>query len=91
MKIGPSVDVPSSRCPHCGARQNAAFGVGNDGKPAIGDVSLCIKCANWMVYGPNLELLEPGPQLLAEIETNKNCQLARRAAIAYSQEQAEKN
>ena len=91
MKIGPSFQVPLSRCIYCGAKLDAAFGAGNDGSPAAGDVSLCIKCAGWMIYGPNLELRRPNREEMAEIGKDRDCQRAYQAAVVVSREHTEKN
>lgn len=91
MKIGPSVPVPASRCPYCGVTHDHAFGAGNESTPSVDDISLCIKCGNFSVFGPDLVLAKPSPELLAEIVKDKNCQRAYLGIVSFNHERARNN
>ena len=91
MISGPSVDVPESRCPHCKAKLDAAFEVGGDDSPSQGNVSLCLHCGNWMVYGPDMKLTQPSSKLLARIKTDRKCQIAYHAVMKLRRQRAAKN
>jgi len=46
----PRDDVTPSTCPGCGARLDAASGVGHDERPKPGDWSICFRCARPLVF-----------------------------------------
>lgn len=57
--------VPKSACPYCGHNMDAASG-GKDG-PQEEDCSVCIRCGNWLVYGPGLILREMSAKEIEEL------------------------
>ena len=65
----PSERVPACACPHCGHELDAAFSTtGLRPRPKPGDVSVCIECAEVLIYGERLELLQPDPMDLLRLE-----------------------
>ena len=91
MILGDSIRIQESRCPHCGTKLDGAFGIGNNATPDPGSVSLCAVCVNWAVFDENLKMVKPDAKLLAEIEKDHVCQVARLAAIDVSRNRARKN
>lgn len=92
MIVGPDIHIPQSHCPYCRARLDRAFGAGNEEKKVEpGNVSLCIRCGGWSVYGPGLELIKAGSQLLAEIKRDRNCQIAYHATMKLIRKRARQN
>lgn len=54
-------------CPYCDYHIEVHTGLTTDQKPSPGDAALCIRCAEFAVFGNGLELEKPSPEALAEI------------------------
>lgn len=54
----PDVDhhLPPTLCPWCAHQLDAAFGIGSDNAPAIGDCTVCIKCGGVGLWGIGMVL-----------------------------------
>jgi 2-keto-4-pentenoate hydratase len=60
MKVGESVDIPTSRCINCGTEIEMTFVIGHEtSHPHPGDVSICAGCGHIMVFADGLTLREP--------------------------------
>lgn len=46
--------TPISPCPQCGKANDEAFNTINDAAPKPGDVTICIACGAWSVFGEGL-------------------------------------
>jgi hypothetical protein len=51
-----SIPQPEQKCPHCGYVFNRLTVVQGNGTPNAGDFSVCAKCAQLHVYGPDLRV-----------------------------------
>ncbi|HVQ49770.1 MAG TPA: hypothetical protein VMS92_06950 [Mycobacterium sp.] len=51
---------PSTSCPHCGYKMDAASPVEGTGVPSEGDFSVCINCAGLMVFTHDMTLRKFG-------------------------------
>jgi hypothetical protein len=70
-------------CPVCETKLDACTGVNHDDTPREGDVTLCIGCGSFLVFGPELQLR---PMTDAEVgdlddETRITLQRARRSIL----------
>jgi hypothetical protein len=61
-----TTDLPASVCPWCDHRLAAASHVSEPVRPSPGDLSVCISCAQLLVFDAQLKLRKP---LDGEIET----------------------
>lgn len=68
----------AQRCPHCGHRLNASSNAASDpAAPVEGDYTLCVRCHEVLVFGPELQLRVPklvelerlDPETLKDIAT----------------------
>lgn len=48
--------VGEDRCPACGHRLTHATGISTDSPPEPGDLSVCIRCAAVLIFGPDMVL-----------------------------------
>jgi hypothetical protein len=68
-----------TRCPGCGAEINAATNVTGTGRVSKGDVSLCLKCGEWLIYTNTYQLRLPSSDELATLRADPRCQKVRLA------------
>lgn len=54
-----SVRVPKSLCPYCDNKLDAAGSLDGEHTPQNGDISLCINCAQILMFDENLQLRKP--------------------------------
>jgi hypothetical protein len=72
--------VLETTCPHCGLNHNRITGM-EAPLPDPGDVTLCMQCGEWSVYGNEKSLEKPSDEMLAEIAENKTAQRVRAAWV----------
>lgn len=56
MKFGEDVRVPDQKCPTCTAPLTGASAVNSDAVPKKNDVSICINCGEFLLYGEGLSV-----------------------------------
>lgn len=56
MIVDPDHELPGSPCPYCKKYLDLATQVGGVGGPAPGDFTVCIDCANPLVFCDDLSL-----------------------------------
>ena len=94
MKVGDEHNI-STTCPFCNVTFDAATGLGDkaepDREPAEGDVSLCMRCGEWMMYDANLpgSARKPTPEEYTEIGLSKSMQTLRAAWVHIVEEPEE--
>lgn len=49
-----SADIPPCQCPVCGYHVDSAADIEGDSQPSPGDVSICFKCGEILVFNPDL-------------------------------------
>jgi hypothetical protein len=54
MTLGKTHHVPNGFCPLCGKELDAASGMDHDNAPKPGDVSVCLGCAQPLVFNDDL-------------------------------------
>lgn len=79
----------STVCPWCGKRNNRVTAVEHKAKPKSGDLTICIDCGEWAVFGfvPG-GLRKPTDAEFVEIGTDDTCQKVRRAWVAMKESEA---
>lgn len=70
--------VPESRCPYCDYKLDAA-GHPDGHTPSEGDASVCLSCAQVMVFAADLTVRKPTPEERREIEADPRVQQYQRA------------
>lgn len=68
--------LPACRCPYCGTQLDAATKLDRAIMPKPGDISVCIKCAQVLVFADDLMLRKPKPD---EIEITDEIKLYQQA------------
>lgn len=64
----PKHDVNVSACPYCKAFLNAASNTLNESKsPEAGDLSVCLSCAEILIFDKDLKLAEPSFEIYQKI------------------------
>lgn len=48
--------LPEMKCPTCGYEMDAATCLRGDGRPEVGDISLCINCGECLEFGKEFAL-----------------------------------
>jgi hypothetical protein len=56
--------LPPSLCPDCGYQLDCATGVDNDDRPSPGDLTLCLKCTQFLQYNDDMVLVPLAPHTL---------------------------
>ena len=92
MIVGPDIDTPESRCPHCKHKLDGAFSVNSEEKKiSPGDVSLCGRCGEWALFGPDLKLVKPSAEILARIKRDRTCQIAYHTTMKLIRQRTKRN
>jgi len=74
----------NDRCPGCGYAVDRAGNVDGERGPEPGDLSVCMKCALPLVFGPTLRLKSLTTRMLLELTPEERSQLARVVAAVES-------
>ena len=74
--------VVENRCPHCNYQTDAASPVLVDCTPSENDMSLCIECGEWSVFGPNLKLRVPTDDEFTALAEDATFRRVRAAWVA---------
>lgn len=64
-------------CPVCHLKLDAATDPSGNGVPKEGDLTLCIGCASFLVFGPNLQLRQMSMLEVAELPDNVRIEIQR--------------
>ena len=64
-------------CPVCQLKLDAATDLSGNGVPKEGDLTLCVGCASFLVFGPNLQLREMSMLEIAELPDEARIELQR--------------
>jgi hypothetical protein len=75
--FGTHTDLAPDSCPHCKKKLDAATPIYHDGKPAPGDMTVCMWCAGICRWGKDMFLRRATAYDLGELE------LADSRAFAY--------
>jgi hypothetical protein len=68
------INVIDVRCPSCSTRLNRAEAAsGSQEAPTPGDVSFCIVCGSWSVFGDDLSLRHPNSDEKEKISNDFEC------------------
>ena len=68
--------MPTSHCPNCGKKIDAASGVEDEHAiPEPGDVSICIKCGTFLEFNEDLTVKEATTNTLREVPDEAMAQL----------------
>lgn len=57
----------AARCPYCGKKHNATTSTTGDHLPKPGDITICIECANVLLFNDDLTTRKPTDNELEEI------------------------
>jgi hypothetical protein len=69
MLEGPSHPMPEQHCPICGGLLKRATALENPiAVPKPGDVTVCIDCGGWLVFGEGLALERMPARVAAELD-----------------------
>lgn len=60
-------ETPEIHCPYCNHLFTACSSYGAQGTPSEGDISICINCAELLVFGSNLSLEKLSVVVLAQL------------------------
>lgn len=84
---GPDTDIPETFCPFCDAYLDSATELGSKRRPSPGDLSVCLYCAEVLIFGATKNLRKPH---VFELEAAYTQQRGLREQIALSQAAARK-
>ena len=62
--------VPKSQCPFCGYQFDLSSGISTTRRPNTGDPTICIKCAEVLIFDEQLHPRKPTPAELLDLQTN---------------------
>jgi hypothetical protein len=68
-------------CPNCAAVHECVDNVDEDGPPGPGDVTMCLECGHWAVFGEGMVLREPDVQEQKQLMADNNVVAASLAWI----------
>jgi hypothetical protein len=60
--------LPSSRCPQCGNLLEVCGSNSISSPPNVGDLTLCVHCAELLEFGEGLRIQALNPQRLSQIQ-----------------------
>jgi hypothetical protein len=70
LKIAKEVVSKEAQCPYCKHTVDRASAVNETGEmaqPKPGDISVCIRCANWNVYDSDMQLRDMSEEEIAAL------------------------
>lgn len=70
-------EVPANDCPSCGKNLDIATSIDGDFKPRVGDLTVCIKCAAFLVFGEDFSLRLITPEEMGGLEDDTRITLLR--------------
>lgn len=85
MFIGQSEKIVQSACLKCGYKIDGSAGIGCEGKPKAGDVSICIKCGNIAVFDDNLYVRKPTDIEQKALDSDKFIKMHQRLIIEFAE------
>lgn len=59
--------TPTDHCPKCNCLLDTVTNMTGQGRPEIGDFSICIGCAELLRFGPSLTVYQPSSEELRSI------------------------
>ncbi len=76
MKISDTVHrMADVACPHCGHRLDSNSGLSTEDGPSVGDYSVCINCAGWVVYTDGMGLRPISAEEIAGLDDEQQTNL----------------
>jgi transcription initiation factor IIE alpha subunit len=71
--------LPVVHCPVCNYRMDSAVSVGSQSRPRPGDLSLCAKCGEILVYDENMGVRQPLVKEMVELpqDVHHNLEVAQ--------------
>lgn len=67
-----STEMPKDKCPFCDYKVDCASAIKGKNKPSEGDVSLCLSCAQILIFGKGLKLRVPTQEEYIEASNMKS-------------------
>lgn len=86
-RVKPGHKLPKSACPFCAHELDTAAAIDDRHTPAPGDLTLCINCGEWLVFGEGMSLQKPTDEEYVEIAANPGTDLVRRAWLSVHKPQ----
>ncbi len=83
MKI---VNVPRSACPYCGKFGGSAAGDAENPEPSPGDIVLCLRCGEILVFADDLTVRSPTTEELLSAAKLAGLDDMRRNILAWNRE-----
>jgi hypothetical protein len=83
--VGSAREMPHSACPCCGKRFECASGIGYDGKPRAGSLSICVRCAELLIFDEGLYPRKLTSRELLEVQLSLDWPRIQKACAAVKQ------
>jgi hypothetical protein len=73
-----STQTSKDQCPFCGYKVDHASSLDGKHRPSEGDISLCLSCAQILIFDEDLKLREPTPEEYKEASAMEGVKKAQR-------------